>query len=265
MTDPKYYEKILQMQSVNSPLWQAIIVETDGSTPAKIGMKLLIPLEGDCYGNLGGGEMEHLTIDFIRDNRPEKSLCVHYDLGKGQLNNLIPTHMICGGTATVFIEPIFVAKKLYIFGAGHCGKELGRLAKKCGFWVLLVDNRKDVLDNAPEDTYHEKHFSDFHDIYQDLSWDDNSWLVIMTHAHTHDASILEQCLRQRFSYLGMIGSHSKVEQTFRNLKAKGFTEEMLSLVHAPIGMKIGSQTPIEIAISIMAEIISVYQDATIKS
>jgi xanthine dehydrogenase accessory factor len=263
MNEPSYYEYILKMQSENHPIWQAIIVETDGSTPAKPGMKLLIPLKGDCHGNLGGGEMEHNTIGFVRENRPQDSLCLRYDLGKMGSDSLIPTQMICGGTATVFIEPLFVAKELYIFGAGHCGKALGSLAKSCGFWVHLVDNRRDILDSAPPNTHHQSHFSDFCDIYQELLWDENSWLVIMTHGHTHDAGILEQCLRQKCRYLGMIGSKSKVIQSFADLKDKGFTDEQLARVHAPIGIKIGSQSPSEIAISIMAEIIGIYRNAAV--
>ncbi len=260
MNDPKYYEHILKMQSENYPIWQAIIVETDGSTPAKLGMKLLIPLKGDCQGNLGGGEMEHSTIAYVRENRPQDSLCLRYDLGKTDSDSLIPTQMICGGTATVFIEALFVAKKLYIFGAGHCGKALGSLAKSCGFWVHLVDNRRDILESAPPETHHQSHFSNFRDIYQELIWDENSWLVIMSHGHTHDADILRQCLCQKFRYLGMIGSRTKVAQSFAALKDQGFADSQISRIHAPIGIKIGSQSPPEIAISIMAEIISIYRN-----
>jgi len=81
----------------------------------------------------------------------------------------------------------------------------------------------------------------------------------MTHGHAHDKQVLEQCLRREFAYLGMIGSASKVAQTFSRLKQQGFSDAELARVHAPIGLPIGSQTPFEIAVSIMAELISIHK------
>ncbi|MDD3562638.1 MAG: XdhC/CoxI family protein [Candidatus Cloacimonetes bacterium] len=251
----EYYQKVVELTAGNQPLWQASIIHTDGSSPARTGMKLLIPLSGTVYGNLGGGELEHKIIEFVREHQPPQAQQLSFDLGSGELGDHKPTAMICGGSATVFIEALFVPHQLFIIGAGHCGKALGHLAKLCGFWVHLVDNRQDILDLIPEESFHMRQVNDFSAISQAVSFGPNSWIVIMTHGHLHDKQVLQQCLSQDFRYLGMIGSRNKVSETFALLSRQGYSDELLQKVHAPIGLTIGSQQPYEIAISIMAELI----------
>lgn len=255
MENTEYYQKLLDYSLANLPLWQACIVQTDGSSPAKPGMKMLISIDGLAHGNLGGGEMEHKIIAFVREHMPSKPLQLSFDLGNGGLTEHHSTSMICGGAAAVFIEPLYNPNLLFIIGAGHCGKALGQLAKLCGFRVRLIDNRQDILQSAPQQSYHESCFSDYRDISSVVNFGPQSWIVIMTHGHVHDKEVLQQCLVNQHRYLGMIGSTSKVKQTFEILQKQGFTAEALSKVHAPIGIKIGSQSPYEIAISIMAEMI----------
>lgn len=245
----------MELTAGNQLLWQASIIHTDGSSPARAGMKLLIPLSGTVYGNLGGGELEHKIIEFVREHQPAQPRQLSFDLGSGELGDHNPTAMICGGSATVFIEALFIPHQLFIIGAGHCGKALGHLAKLCGFWVHLVDNRQDILDLIPEESFHMRHFNDFTTISQAVSFGPNSWIVIMTHGHLHDKQVLQQCLNQNFRYLGMIGSRNKVSETFALLSRQGYSLDLLQKVHAPIGLPIGSQQPYEIAISIMAELI----------
>ncbi len=255
METTKYYQKLLELSGGNKALWQACVIHTDGSSPAKAGMKLLIPPDGLCYGNLGGGEMEHQITSFVRKERPGAAMSISFDLGSLQIGEHQTTDMICGGLALVFIEPLHNAKSLYIIGAGHCGKALGELAIKCGYWVHLIDNRQDILDAAKAESGHERHLSDYNDVNSIIGSDPNARVVIMTHGHAHDRQVLQQCLRQDYRYLGMIGSKHKVAETFSLLKSQGFSEAELKKVHAPIGLRIGSQNPMEIAISIMAEII----------
>ena len=98
-------------------------------------------------------------------------------------------------------------------------------------------------------------YNDYNDIEQAIKFDKKCFIVIMTYGHVHDKQVLEYCLKKPFFYLGMIGSEKKVTETFDKLRAQGFTEEELQKIHAPIGLSIGSQTPWEIAVSIMAELI----------
>ncbi|MDZ4121962.1 MAG: XdhC family protein [Candidatus Cloacimonadaceae bacterium] len=261
----KYYEHLRRYMSEGKRMWQVTIVATDGSTPARPGMKMIIPDDGEEYGNLGGGEMEHSIIEYVREHQPGATMVLAFKLNnKGQFSEIeidvnvdISTNMICGGSVEVFIEPLFRKDKLYIIGAGHCGKALSQIAKLCGFYVVLIDNRESVLAKDAglyADRVFQSTYADFDEI---IDFDDSAYIVIMTHGHLHDKTVLEQCLRRPAKYLGMIGSKGKVQETFTNLLAKGFTDVELAKVHAPIGIPIRSQTPYEIAVSICAQLISI--------
>lgn len=255
MDNTIYYSKLQSLLQHNQALWQATIVATDGSSPARPGMKMIIPLSDAVFGNLGGGELEHKIIAYARDTNPALPQTISFDLSGSGTTELSPTSMICGGAATVFIEPLHLPQNLYIIGAGHCGKALGKLAKSSGFYVHLVDNRPESIAGDFCAYGHKASLSDYRDVSSAVAFGPNSWIVIMTHGHVHDHEVLQQCLRQPTRYLGMIGSKHKVAETFSKLQQQGFSEAELATVHAPIGLKIGSQSPIEIAISIMAEII----------
>lgn len=255
MDNNQYFNQLLAFLHDNTALWQATIISTDGSSPAHAGMKMLIPAHTAPFGNLGGGELEHKIIAYVLGTAPDQALTISFDLSGQTLDSLTPTAMMCGGQATVFIEALHMPQKLYIIGAGHCGKALGSLARQCGFYVHFVDNREESLAMELREYGHQISLSDYSDISEAVDFGPSSWIVIMTHGHTHDQEVLQQCLRQPYRYLGMIGSRHKVAETFAKLKDQGFTEAELSRVHAPIGIRIGSQSPDEIAISIMAEII----------
>ena len=267
MDNLAYFEKLLILLQEHSPVWQANIIESDGSTPAKTGMKLAIPLKEEPFGNLGGGELEHTVIEKIRNDKPGKATIYIFNLSADGSKAGIATSMLCGGNVKVYVEPLFSPDKLYIIGAGHCGKALGKLASLCGFYVVLIDNRKEIIDNLPEDCCHRAIHHDYANLAEIIDFNPNTWIVIMTHGHLHDKEVLEQCMRKPFRYLGMIGSKTKAAATFTKLKEKGFTPEELAKCHSPVGLPIGSNTHYEIAVSIMAELISLrnLQDKEEKS
>jgi xanthine dehydrogenase accessory factor len=255
-----YYRALEELLKQQQPLWQAIVISSDGSTPAKPGMHLAIPLEGKPSGNLGGGNLEFFVINLLREKQPVKPDIWKFDLDEQGMplsieEGEIKTGMICGGKAEVFIEPLFLTHKLYIIGGGHCGRALAHLASLSGYQVTVVDNRKELLlrEDFPDNCL--LVYNDYSDLEKSIKFAANTSIVIMTHGHIHDKQVLEFCLRKPFFYLGMIGSEKKVAETFKNLKEQGFSEEELSKVHAPVGLSIGSQTPYEIAVSITAELI----------
>ncbi|MDZ4181446.1 MAG: XdhC/CoxI family protein [Candidatus Cloacimonadaceae bacterium] len=254
-----YYSRLNDLIHRNATIWQATIVKAEGSTPAKPGMKMIIPLSEKEFGNLGGGEMEHYIIDFARAEQPGKPIFKTFVLSEAgdavKDSEVTATSMICGGNVSVFIEPLFQVKKLYVIGAGHCGRALGHLAKLCDFRVILIDNRADIIDSLPPEVHDTAILNDYSTISTAIDFDKCAHVVIMTHGHTHDKEVLQQCLAQQFAYLGMIGSKQKVLQTFARLMEQGIPESQITKVHAPIGLPVGSQTPYEIAVSIMAEII----------
>lgn len=259
--DPRqYYSSLNELVSAGQAAWQVTIVEVEGSTPAKPGMKMLIPAQGREQGNLGGGELEHGVIAWVQASRPEKPVLRTYNLsaaGESTHSDVaIPTAMNCGGRVRLFIEPLNPGKLLQIIGAGHCGRALSHLAGLCGFQTRLIDNRAEILERVPPEICSDKRLSDFSTLDGGVSFSPAALIVIMTHGHTHDQHVLELCLNKPFAYLGMIGSQKKVQATFTELLKKGHSQKQLDRVTAPVGLPIGSQTPYEIAVSILAQIIS---------
>ncbi len=255
MDNNEYYSKLSALLENHSSIWQASVVESDGSTPAKSGMKLAVPLTEAVFGNLGGGEMEHKVISFIRESQPSGARIYSFALAADGSAADFSTSMICGGKVSVYIEALHLSERLYIVGAGHCGRALGQLARLCGFHVSLIDNRAEIIQDDLSGFAHNAVLHDYTDLTEVIGFSHSTYVVIMTHGHLHDKEVLEQCLRQDCAYLGMIGSKTKVAQTFAKLKDKGFTDAEISKCHAPIGLPIGSQTPYEVAVSIMAELI----------
>jgi len=266
-----YFKRLSAAIEAGKPIWQASVVETDGSTPARIGMKLAVPLSGDTFGNLGGGEMEYLVINTIREVQPKSVVKWNFNLdeqGKSPrltvdtdipvcIDNEVQTKMICGGNVEVLIEPLFSAHPLYIIGAGHCGRALAEFAVKADFQVSVIDNRKDLLQKDAFPSECRLIHNDYDHLNDAISFNTNAFIVIMTYGHVHDRQVLEYCLKQPFRYLGMIGSKNKVAETFEKVKANGFTDHDLAKIHAPIGLPIRSHTPYEIAVSILAELIQI--------
>jgi xanthine dehydrogenase accessory factor len=259
-----YYKQLSAFIETGEPIWQATVVETDGSTPARVGMKLAVPLSGKVFGNLGGGEMEYLVISTIRQEQPKKVVKWSFSLDeqvKTVSVNEIETQMICGGKVEVLVEPLFSTHPLYIIGAGHCGRALAEFAVKADFQVTVIDNRQDLLQADAFPAQCRLVYNDYNNIEESIPFNSHIYIVIMTYGHVHDRQVLEQCLSRPFHYLGMIGSKKKVEETLQKVKANGFSDEEIRKVNAPIGLPIGSHTPVEIAVSILAELISIRNKA----
>ncbi len=165
--------------------------------------------------------------------------------------------MLCGGSVEVLVEPLFSPHPLYIIGAGHCGRALADFAVKAEFQVTVIDNRKDLLQKDAFPPECKLIHNDYASLEDAISFNASAFIVIMTYGHVHDRQVLEYCLKRPSRYLGMIGSKNKVAETLARVRANGFSDNELSKVHAPIGLPIGSHTPYEIAVSILAQLIQI--------
>jgi xanthine dehydrogenase accessory factor len=177
------------------------------------------------------------------------------------LNRKKPGIIACrdneGNEFNVFIEPLISDPVLYVFGAGHVSAQVVPLAKRVGFKVIVIDDRPAFSDplNFPDA---EKVLHSSHDgVFKKLSVDEASYIVIATRGHDYDQLVLGQALRTEAGYIGMIGSRRKISTIFDNLSKEGFQREDLARVHSPIGLDIGAETPVEIALSIVAELVKV--------
>lgn len=162
-----------------------------------------------------------------------------------------------GDRIEVFVEPLVSAPILYVFGGGHVSRQIVPLASRVGFDVEVIDDREEfaAAESFPE--ARAVHVLPFGQVMDRLSVDAGSYLVIVTRGHLHDKEVLVQALRTPARYVGMIGSRRKRDMIYAKLLEEGFSRGDLSRVHCPVGLAIGAETPEEIAVSIVAELIQV--------
>jgi xanthine dehydrogenase accessory factor len=250
------YRKIIHIENSNRKAALCTIITTKGSTPRKTGAKMLVYVNGKIEGTIGGGALEKVVI--------EQALCVIQDnMSRVVKHNLVSElAMCCGGTVELFIEPIMNKKKVFIFGAGHVGKALAKFATDLDFNLTLIDERYDAFEDIdiPECTLIKSHHAT---AIEQLDFDENTFVVILTHNHSYDREILALTSKKPHEYIGMIGSKRKVEIAKKNVIASHIlNEEEIEKIDMPIGLDIKAITPQEIAISILARLIGVRNKKT---
>jgi xanthine dehydrogenase accessory factor len=233
----------------------ATIIRREGSAPREVGAKMVISSDGKTAGSIGGGGAEKQILEHMA-NALEcgKPAVVDFDLS-GEAEDL---DAMCGGDISIFIEPMGVARRLFVIGAGHIGTALAGLARKSGFAVTLVDDREEYLAGSPPDESVEKVCAAPGD-YKALGIDGSCFVVICTRGHNLDKVWLGSLIGLEPRYLGMLGSKHKAGSIFKALEEEGVAREALARVRTPVGLDIGALTPAEIAVSIAAELISVWR------
>ncbi len=162
------------------------------------------------------------------------------------------------GEGQYLVEPLDIAGTAYIFGAGHVSRSLAEFTKAVGFWTVVLDDRAEYANAARFPGADELVVIDsFSDAVSRIQVDGDSFIVIVTRGHLHDQTVLAQALKTCAGYIGMIGSRRKCSLIFQALLKAGFAQADLGRVHAPIGLAIDAETPEEIGISIVAEMIKV--------
>ncbi len=247
------YEEIVRIKQSGDVAALAIIVQVKGSTPRAEGSKMLIKSDGSLLGSVGGGCLEAEVWEAaMKVIRTETAEVLNFDL-TGQDDT--QEGLICGGTMQVFIEPILAQPTIYIFGAGHIGFAISKIAAMTGFRVSVIDDRPAYANAERFPDADEFHVDDPAEAISKLKINKASYLVITCRGHLEDQRVLAQAIKTPAGYIGMIGSRKKVKTVFANLKSEGISGEALDKIHAPIGIPIATETPEEIAVSIMAEII----------
>ena len=231
------------------------IVSTSGSTPQRVGAKMLVFADGRTIGTIGGGCYEDDAFWKAKESlQSRKPRLVRYELTDDFVEE---SGLICGGQMQVYIEPVEPSPQLYVIGAGHVGYQLARLAQTVGFRLHVLDDRDKFASR--------ERFPDAEEVVVDAipEWlgradiPATAYAVIVTRGHRHDLDALRVLATRDLRYLGVIGSKAKVKGLYDALLAEGMPPEVLQRVHAPIGLDIGAVTPEEIAIAILAELIAV--------
>lgn len=232
-----------------------MLTECSGSVPGVPGELMLVYPDGTSIGTIGGGSIEFQVIqDALEGMETGENHPFRY-----QLNETGDLGMICGGEVSGFIKYFRPGETLYIFGGGHCGQALAKVAKNLDFEVVVVDPRGEILAHPAymglktiQSSFLDLDGLDFTDAY----------LVIMTPSHSHDYDVLKTVISSDFKYLGLMGSGSKVRNVQRRLREEGISEDRIQAVHMPIGLNVASGTPEEIAISIAAEMLAIRYEKT---
>ena len=249
------FEALTQALAAGEDVALVTIVSAQGSTPQRVGAKMLVFPDGRTVGTIGGGCYENDALwkakDALLSRKPQ---LVKYDLNDdfAQENGLV-----CGGQMQVYIEPLEATPRLYVIGAGHVGYHVGRLAHTIGFRTHILDDREKFANR--------ERFPHADDITVDTIPDwlhraelpSSAYVVVVTRGHTHDLDAMRALAARDLRYLGLIGSKAKVKRISDALLAEGMPPECLQRVHAPVGLDIGAVSPEEIAVAILAELIAV--------
>ena len=239
-------------QRKNRPVTLVTVIETQGSIPRHAGSKMLVHGDGAIVGTIGGGLMESKVIEEALLAQAEATPRLRtYTLNEVDVDNV----GICGGTATLFIEPMGIAASLLVIGGGHVGKALAELGKWAGYRVLLSDDRAAFC--TPE---YLAGLDDYivcppQDILEHTTITARTYIAAVTRGLPIDRLLIPALLQTDAAYIGLIGSRRRWQITRKALIEEGVSEQDLARVHAPIGLELGAETPKEIAVSILAEIV----------
>ena len=251
-----FYDHLAAAARSGEPAWLATVVTTTDSTPARVGMKMIVRANGLVAGTIGGGALENLALEKIRTEQPGVATKWSFDLGRMDGEG-IETSMVCGGEEEILVEPLASGVPLVIFGGGHCGIALSRLAAQTGFAVTVYDCREEWASVEKHPHASRLICAPYDGVAGHVALTPQTYVVIMTHGHRDDAAVLHQVVGAEWRYLGMLGSVNKVSVVLEGLRASGADPSRIARISSPVGFPIGSHTPDEIAVSIVAQLIAV--------
>ena len=256
------YQALSELEKNNESAALCTVTRSEGSTPRHVGSKMLVYPDGHFIGTVGGGDLEHRVMDEAWMALAEgQAHLLHYNMADPSRGD----PGVCGGQVEVFVEPILSAPMLVVIGAGHVGKAVAHLAKWLGFRVAVSDDRAEFCtpESVPDaDAYYPVEMGK---LVEALKVTRQTYLVVTSRGSSVDAEGLPSLLDTPAAYLGVIGSKRRWATTVKALKEKGVAEEKIAKVHSPMGLELNAETPEEIAVSIMAEIMMLRNRGTGKS
>ena len=226
----------------------------DGSGPRDPGAKMLVTSNGEAIGTIGGGGMERLLVGRALEALEErKTRSYHFAMGIPAREGMIPVDSKCGGEVKIFMDPIYPDPRLVIMGSGLIAQAVARYAEDCGFTVIIVDDAETATpENFPDMKIHSDKYPES---LQGVEIRHSDY-VAMLHGETDfEVAGLRHAVRAEPAFIGLLGSKNKRREHTKQLKEEGLPEEAVEKIKGPIGLSIEAETPEEIAISIVAELI----------
>jgi len=255
------HQALAELEHHNEAAALCTVVKSEGSTPRHVGSKMLVYPDGKFIGTVGGGELESRVIksalESLESGKAQSLSYTMADPSRGDPG-------VCGGTVEVFVDPILPPALIVVIGGGHVGKAVVHLAKWLGFRVVVSDDRAEFCnpESVPgADAYYPVPMAE---LPNQLKVTRQTYLVITSRGSGVDAAGMPSLLDSEAAYIGVIGSKRRWLTTVKALKEKGVAEEKISKVHSPMGLELNAETPEEIAVSIMAEILMLKDRGTGK-
>ena len=246
------YQALAELEKNGGAGALCTIVRSQGSTPRHEASKMLVYPDGRITGTIGGGEMEMRVIraaqEVIREGKPRLLEYSMSDPARGDPG-------VCGGQVEIFVEPILPKPKVVVVGSGHVGKAVAQLAHWLGFSVAVSDDRPEYCNPEAVPNADEYYPVPLAELPSKLEINPWTYLVLTTRGVNVDVAGLPALLDTQAAYIGIIGSKRRWATARKKLVEAGVPEEKLDRVHSPIGLELHSETPEEIALSIMAEIL----------
>ncbi len=252
------YIEIAKLLEKNQSGILAILIDVKGHSPRKAGTKMLVLPTGMCIGTIGGGKLEKEVISkalaVLKSGKPlteNFSLCENRDVEHSEL-------------AIVYFEPIIPNPQLYIFGAGHVGREIGRYANEVGFNVRFIDPRPHIFEEF-DTTFAQCITMEYEEALEKIEFEKSDYVVISTPSHQTDTFLTHKLAKHGLTYLGVLASKHKAQQIRENgIKNNLLSPEEAQNIDMPMGVPINTQTPREIAISVVARLIDIKNNKTLK-
>jgi len=250
------YAEIVRLREAGDPCALCTIVKTQGSTPGKTTMKMLVRRDGSFVGTVGGGCLEAEVLEAaLASMRDEVPRTLTFSLNERDYPD---SGLLCGGQVEIFVEPI-CEPRLVLFGGGHVSAAIAKLARSVGFYVTVGDDREAFANPERHPEAHETRCAPFDELARAIAPAEDHYLIAVSRGHDQDGDVLLALYRSgcKPRYLGMIGSRAKRVQVFERLEAKGVSRSFLEGVQTPMGLPIGARTHEEIAVSVVAQMIQV--------
>lgn len=249
------YQALVDLEKKNDTGALCTIIQSKGSTPRHVTSKMLVYTDGHIIGTVGGGEVENRVIKealkAIADKTPR---LLAYNMANPERGD----PGICGGQVEIYVEPILPKPVLVVIGVGHVGKAVAHLAKWLGFIVAVSDDRPDFCNPQAVPEADEFYPVPMEALPQQLKITPWTYIVLTTRGMDIDVIGLPTLLNTNPAYIGIIGSKRRWTETTKKLVEAGIPLKIIEQVHSPIGLEIHAETPEEIAVSIMAEIIKLH-------
>ena len=255
-TDSEILDEAARLLGTRTRIALCTVIEKKGSGPRDAGAKMVVCEDGKTYGTIGGGNFERALIDeCIKAIRERKSKTVTFNLSKEPKEGTVATGMVCGGESTVFVDVMESTPRLVIAGTGYVAQPLAKLASIAGFEVVIVEDERGAAGKEQFPTAGKIVAGEFARVFGELELSSNDFVVIAHGEQEHDYAALRKAVEKNPAYVGLLGSRTKASILIQRLREEGVGEAQLRTLHAPLGLEIGAQTPEEIGISILAEII----------